>query len=182
MTKKESLHFNSRRNKARSKLTRSNLPRGPKATLLVIVDHLSSKCNYEVAWPSISRIAEYAGYHYQSVRRHIKALVSLGVIRIIPAGRRQLIQVLEHEYSYSPSLNRTKHRLNLYSICWKHPFWSTGEVSQEDLQEIAKTLDGHVEQDRGDPLQKHLNKIGGDPVVACSPKPDPCVMRVSAAR
>ena len=146
------------------------MPIGPKITLLVILDFLSSKCDYEIAWPSITTIAEVSGLSARAVRRHVKALRELGLLTVIPCGRQAITRVLKQKYSYALGLTNAKHRLNFYKICWKHSLWDGIPLSENDLTKVSEQGRGrpHSNAGQGRVRPPSLKKEGGP-----SPTPSP---------
>lgn len=118
-----------RKNRAIRKLLRiDGLDSDVRLTALMIIDFLNAKSAYEVAWPSVSRLARRAGVSDRTMKRYLSQLRKLEIFEIRRLTPEAATHFLEQRYNLDVRFTRCrKHAPNIYEINSTHPVWDKFE-------------------------------------------------------
>ena len=114
-----------RKNRATRKLLRiDGLDSNVRLTALTIIDFLNYQSFYEVAWPSVNRLAKRLGISDRSVKRYLAQLRKLSIFEIHRLSPESASQFLRRRYGLDQQFTRCrKHAPNIYEINSSHPLW-----------------------------------------------------------
>lgn len=118
-----------RKNRAIRKLLRiDGLDSDVRLTALTIVDFLNAKSGYEVAWPSVNRLARRLGVSDRTMKRYLAQLRKLKIFEIHRLTPEAATQFLAQRYDLEVHFTRCrKHAPNIYEIKSSHPIWEKFE-------------------------------------------------------
>jgi hypothetical protein len=139
-----------------------------KATLGVLVDHLSPSTRHELAWPSASTIAARIGRTVRTVRWHLKAIRRTGIFNFQRFSPMDAAAFCESRYGFSPRFDRCSRQApTLYRVNAAHWLWSDAtKVTPEQDEELGTTLasvlvDRNRHKNRDTPAASTSRRLSG---------------------
>lgn len=124
-----------RKNRAMRKLLRiDGLDSDVRLTALTIIDFLNCQSGYEVAWPSVNRLAKRLGVSDRTVKRYTAQLRKLHLFNIHQLSPDAASKFLKYRYGIDQPFTRCrKHAPNIYEINYMSPIWGNLEKLNPEI-------------------------------------------------
>lgn len=132
-----------RKNRAIRKLLRiDGLDTNVRIMAVTLIDFLSSDSGYEVAWPSVRRLAKRLCISERTAKRHLASVRKLGIFNVIqlsPSEASDYLARLGVEAKFSRC---RKYAPNIYRVA-EHPIWWDKEkLDKKYADRMLELLDG----------------------------------------
>jgi DNA-binding transcriptional ArsR family regulator len=149
----------SRRNRAHRKIrTSRHLSSEIKITIAAILDLLSPKSDYCLAWPSAATLARRIGKSRRTVLWHLKAIKELGIFtvhRFSPQGATAFVQ---KKYGIEINLERCRCQApNLFEVSVDHPLWDESKTIPPEVENEWKQIVKQVKDSRNTKTTSRLS-------------------------
>jgi hypothetical protein len=125
-----------RRNRALRKIRASrHLPPEIKLTIEAILDLLSSKSGYCLAWPSAATLAKRTGKSRRTILWHIKAIKQFSIFQVHQFMPDEATAYAQNKYGFTIKLDWCRHQApNLFEVNSKHPLWDESRTIPPEVE------------------------------------------------
>ena len=125
-----------RRNRALRKIrTSSHLPPEIKLTLETMLDRLSSKSDYNLAWPSAANLAKRIGKSRRTILWHLQAIKQFGIFKIYQFTPTEAKAYAQNTYGLIIELGWCRHQApNLFEVNPEHPLWDESRTIPSEVE------------------------------------------------
>ena len=112
-----------RKNRAIRKLLRiDGLDTNVRIMAITLIDFLSSDSGYEVAWPSVNRLAKRLGISDRTAKRHLASVRKLGIFDVVQLSPSEASDYLARLGVTTKFSRCRKYAPNIYRVA-EHPIW-----------------------------------------------------------
>jgi hypothetical protein len=152
-----------RRNRALRKIRASRyLPPEIKLTIEAILDLLSPKTGYNLAWPSAVTLAKRTGKSRRTVLWHVKVVKQLGIFRCHQLTPQEAKDYALSTYGLMIKLDRCSAQApNLFEVNPAHPLWSKGRTIPEEIDRNWGEIVRRIKAQRN---ARTTSRLSSDPV------------------
>lgn len=135
ISKEQAVEASRRKNRAIRKLLRvDRLEPSTKLTAITLIDFLNAKSGYQVAWPSVRRLAERLGVSTRTMKRYLKTVRNLEIFtthRLSPKEASAFIR----DFGYDVTFPRCrKYAPTIYLTNRNHPLWDSRQKLAADVE------------------------------------------------
>jgi DNA-binding transcriptional ArsR family regulator len=131
-----------RRNRALRKIRASrHLPPEIKLTVETILDLLSSKSDYCLAWPSAANLAQRTGKSRRTILWHLKAIKQLGIFQVHQFTPDEAKAYALNRYGLVIRLEQCRHQApNLFEVNPEHLLWDESRTIPSEVEREWKHI------------------------------------------
>ena len=139
-----------RRNRALYKIRASHhLPPEIKLTIETILDLLSSKTGYCLAWPSAAKLAQRTGKSRRTILWHLKAIKQFGIFQVHQFTPDEATAYAQNRYGLTINLDWCRHQApNLFEVNPEHPLWDESRIIPPEIEREWENIVGRINSTR----------------------------------
>ena len=151
-----------RRNRALRKIRASrHLPPEIKLTIETILDLLSSKSGYCLAWPSAAALAKRTGKSRRTILWHLKAIKQFGIFQVHHFTPDEATAYARNRYCFVINLDQCRHQApNLFEVNPEHPLWDESRTIPSEVEREWGIIVERINSTRN---AKTTSRLSSDP-------------------